>query len=155
MRRSEQLPVTVALVGCSKRKATSEKGIQAKDLYTGRLCRLGYNHAMERGWDVQFLSALHGVVDPYYSIPPYDYSMINIPRSQRWKWGVMIVNQLLELYPMQHLDIVFFAGQDYVKPVIDEAEEQDAYWGYKEPLKGLDLFARMRWFKANSTSSLS
>lgn len=151
MKRSEY-PITVALVGCSKKKASTESGLPAKDLYKGRLCQLGYDHAIEMEWDVHFLSALHGVVSPYQSIPPYDYSMVNIPLSKRGEWGHRVVGQLLDLYPMFHLNIVFFSGRDYIDPVIQEGESQEAYWTYQQPLKGLDLFARMRWFKAHSTN---
>lgn len=153
MKRAE-CPVTLALVGCSKRKAKTpgEPYMPAKDLYIGRLCRMGYEHAMARGWDVLFLSALHGIVDPFTHLPPYDYSMINIPQSQRMQWGIGVVGELMELYPMLHLDIVFFAGKSYVDPIIDAGSIQDGYWAYENPLKGLDIFARMRWFKAHSTN---
>jgi hypothetical protein len=114
---------------------------------------MGYNHAMSQGWDVLFLSALHGIVEPYAPLPPYDYSMINIPQSKRLEWGMGIVGDLVDLYPMLHLDIVFFAGQDYVDPVIEAGGVQDGYWAYETPLKGLDLFARMRWFKAHSPNA--
>jgi len=149
VKRSE-CPITVALVGCSKRKAVTEKSLPAKDLYTGSLCRMGYRYAMDMGWDVLFLSALHGVVEPADPIPPYDYSMANIPKSNHFEWGTHVVNTLLDIYPLLHLDIVFLTGKNYSKPVMEAAEQEEGHWTLRSPLEGLDLFGRMRWFKAHS-----
>jgi len=138
--------LVVALVGCGKLKA-DKPGLRAKDLYRGLPFRLAFKHAKATADDVHILSALHGLVDPYAMLAPYDFSMVQIPPSQHVVWGKRILNDLKAAYPMRRLRIVFYAGQQYVRPIMRAITDEDRYWTFEDPLKGLDLFERIRWFK--------
>lgn len=140
--------ITVALVGCSKQKANHAGGLPASDLYAGRLAQAGLAYARSMGWDVHFLSALHGILPPHARIAPYDLCIQRLLPSERKEWGNRVVGELLASYPLQPLDIIFLAGNAYVEPVLEAIPSQVAYWTYDEPLKGMDLFERLRWFKA-------
>jgi hypothetical protein len=144
-----QAPLMVALVGCSSQKKKNEGGLPARELYTGRLSQMGYRYAMQRGWDVHFLSALHGVVPPHQRLAPYDCSMAQLLTSERMAWGNQVVGELLSFYPLVPLTLIFLAGMSYIRPVLEAIPSQVGYWTYKMPLEGLDLFGRLRWFKAN------
>jgi hypothetical protein len=138
----------VALVGCGKLKA-KEQGLAAKDLYTGVPFRLAYSHAKATADDVHILSALHGLVNPFAMLAPYDFSMVQMPPSMHIEWGRRVLGDLKAAYPMRRLKIVFYAGTQYIRPIMRAVTDEARYWTFHDPLKGLDLFERIRWFKAN------
>ncbi len=138
--------VTVALVGCGKLKA-ARTDLRAKDLYVGVPFRMAFRHACATADDVHILSALHGLVDPYAMLAPYDFSMVQIPPSKHLAWGRNILNSLKAEYPMRRLKIVFYAGQQYIRPIMRSIVDEDRYWTFENPLEGKDLFQRIGWFK--------
>lgn len=144
-----ETPLVVALVGCSRQKKGHAGGVPAKDLYAGRLAQMGYQYAIGQGWDVHFVSALHGVVPPHQMLAPYDCSMAQLLPTERAEWGRQVVGELLAFYPLTRLVIVFLAGMSYIRPILEAIPDQLGYWSYEMPLKGLDLFGRFRWFKAH------
>lgn len=149
------LPLDVALVGCSSKKRFAPEPVSARELYVGRLARLGYQHAVDRGWDVHFLSALHHVVEPHQIVEPYDFSMARLNRRERIDWGRRVVGELVGLYVLARVRLILFAGETYVQPIVlamNEARELD-YWTLETPLRGLDLFGRFRWFRAHAESA--
>jgi hypothetical protein len=138
---------TVALVGCGKMKAVTESGVPARDLYIGNPFRMSFRHARETSDDVHILSALHGLVDPSKLLAPYDYSMAQMFISDQRRWGVRILTELKAEYPLTPLRIIFYAGQHYVRPIMEAVTVELDYWSFENPLKGMDLFERLRWFK--------
>lgn len=139
--------ITVALVGCGKLKAKETR--LAKELYIGLPFRLAMRHALETADDVHILSAMHGLLDPYSQVVPYDYSMAELPPEKHIWWGRRVLWDLRTAYPMRRLKIVFYAGQQYIRPIMRAVTAEANYWTFEDPLKGLDLFQRIRWFKEN------
>jgi hypothetical protein len=138
----------VALVGCGKLKAEGQS-IPARLLYRGVPFRLAMAHAENTADDVHILSALHGLVAPDQMLAPYDFSMVQIRPSEHINWGRKILRDLLAAYPMRRLHIVFYAGMQYIRPINQAITDEHRYWTFENPLEGLDLFERIRWFKAN------
>jgi hypothetical protein len=138
----------VALVGCSSLKQkTGGVEVMAKDLYRGRLCRMGYKYAVSMGWEVHFLSALHGLVQPCDLIAPYNFSIAHLRYSEHAIWGQHVVTALLALYPLTRLHLRFFVGRAYIRPILQSLSSHAGYWTWEEPLDGLDLFERFKWFE--------
>lgn len=138
--------LTVALVSCGKMKAECTD-LPACELYKGLPFRLAYKHAVETADDVHILSALHGLVPPHRRLAPYDWSLMMMAPSQHIVWGRKILDDLLVAYPMRRLNIVFYAGELYIRPIMRAIHDEDRYWTFDNPLRGMDLFQRIRWFK--------
>ena len=149
MLHTDVTPLTVALVGCGKKK----RGIRckAKDMYVGTLFRLAYTHAERTADDVHILSALHGLLPPFTEIESYQLSINEMLHHEKQDWANGVVSDLFMFYPLTRLRLVFYAGQAYIRPILEAAHEQLSYWEIVDPLKGLDLFERIRWFKAQSS----
>lgn len=143
----DRLPLHVALVGCSSHKRWSYGALPAKDLYTGRFFKQGFRYAQDTADDVLILSGLHGLVEPHRVIEPYDFHLALQLPDYKSSWGGRVVGQLLGAYPLVHLVITFYAGREYVDPVVATAREENVPWEFETPLKGLDLFQRIQWFK--------
>ena len=142
----------MALVGCGKKKAVTEAGLPAHELYIGNPFRMAFSHARRTVDDVHILSALHGLVDPFQLLAPYDMGMTQMLMSEQREWGRQIVLSLRAAYPLTPLRIIFYAGAHYVRPVAAALESEKDYWTYEDPLKGMNLFQRLAWFKAQKTS---
>lgn len=147
------VPLTVALVGCSKQKRASSAGLPAQELYAGRLFRMAFEYAKNTADDVHILSALHGLVAPHQILVPYDLSIMELLLHEQDDWGIKIVDTLFFAYPLTPLRLIFYAGYQYIRPVLKAAQNQEAYWSWETPLEGLDLFARIRWFKEHRENS--
>ena len=145
-------PHQVALVGCGKRKAPTEAGLPAHQLYIGNPFRMGFKYASRTADDVHILSALHGLVDPFRLLAPYDMMMTQMTITEQAEWGHNVVAALKAAYPLTPINIVFYAGSMYVNPVVAALEPELGYWTYEDPLKGRDLFQRIRWFKSQESS---
>jgi hypothetical protein len=142
---------TVALVGCGKlKKPQTWPPEAARDLYIGSLFKLSFRHAQAAADDVHILSALHGLVDPSTRLEPYDYSMAQMFVSAQRAWGVRVLTELKAAYPLTPLRIIFYAGQHYIRPIMEAVTVETSYWTFKNPLEGMDLFERLRWLKQQS-----
>lgn len=142
----------VALVSCGKAK--SSRPAKAQDLYTGLPFRLAMRHARATADDVHILSALHGMVAPSRVLEPYDFSMVQLPPSKHLEWGYQVLQDLKVSYPMQRLRVVFYAGQQYIRPIMAAITDELSYWTFHNPLAGQDLFDRIRWFKKYAPSDV-
>jgi len=145
--RSRPEPLSVALVGCGKRKSDIQANQPAKELYTGTLFRLSIRHALATASEVHILSALHGLIFPDDRIAPYDLCMTQVPISKQSEWGRNVVAGLKEIYLLTPIHLVFYAGQQYIRPILAHLEAEQGYWTWENPLEGLDLFERVTWFK--------
>jgi len=148
MLETDVTPLTVALVGCGKKKRATR--CKARDMYTGTLFRLAFDHAERTADDVHILSALHGLLPPFTEIESYQLSINEMLIHEQRDWANGVVSDLFMFYPLTHLRLVFYAGQAYIRPVLEAARDQLSYWEVVDPLKGLGLFERIRWFKAQS-----
>jgi hypothetical protein len=138
-------PIDVALIGCGKSKRMERS--RASELYTGRLFRAAYAHALTVADDVYILSALHGLLSPHEEVDPYDFSMTKMLPHHRSEWGEKVVSILLMQYPMTKLSIVFLAGRQYVDPVFKAALTEGVAWNMADPLVGMDLWERIAYLK--------
>lgn len=146
---ADTLPIVVALVGCGKKKRLVSGKVQAKNLYTGVPFQLALSHAYRTADDVHIVSAYHGLIAPYEEIETYDLCMVQLPKSAQEEWGHNIVATLQELYLLTPLHIVFYAGMQYIRPILHAIGPELGYWTYENPLEGMDLFARIKWFKSH------
>lgn len=78
---------------------------------------------------------------------PYDKSIIKLTTAERITWGERIINSLIALFPTMNVNFHILAGTGYSVPVINAAEREGFLWTFEEPLKGLMLGQRLRWFK--------
>ena len=144
------LPRSVGLVGCGKRKRITEGGVPARYLYIGNLFSMSISLALATADDVHILSALHGLVEPSRKLAPYDMSMTQLVASERRDWGRRVVASLKAAYPLTPIRIVFYAGGSYTRPIVEALNAEASYWSYEDPMKGLDLFQRLAWLKAEA-----
>ena len=106
----------IILVGCVKKKLSSDRVIPAKDLYISRLyeCRRAY--AKRYGCPWYILSAKYGLLDPDTKIEWYDLAMEDLSAKERKRWSCRVLNALTTKVPvLQGKIIEFHAGKKYVE----------------------------------------
>lgn len=141
------IPVAVeriAFISCGKTKL--DHAAPARDLYTGNLFTAARNYvdgnpAFDR-WFI--LSALHGVVHPDTVLEPYDARIPGRVSEARY-WGTRALTSPLLPAERTMTEITSFAGNDYNGPLY-EAIRQIKPWHLHEPLAGLQVGERLRWF---------
>lgn len=132
----------VALIGCSKVKATTT--CAAREMYRSALFRAALRWALLHADQVLVLSAKHGVLGLDDVIEPYDETL---PRYQagRLAWGARVAAELDRRLPDLDTELAVLAGELYADPIW--FEDRDVYWS--EPLRGLAIGERLAWLKAN------
>lgn len=138
-------PITIALVGCGKSKRAS--AAPAKDLYIGPLFRAARAYAEECD-EWRIISARNGFCDPNAVIEPYD---VRLKPKDAQQWGQAVANCIVsEFTDCGPYEIVLLAGRDYAAPITNAMRDGDRWRcncvGVREPLVGLGLGARLRWF---------
>ena len=134
-------PVRVALVSCAKSKRSGAH--PARDLYISTLFRLAIRVADASSDAVWILSAKHGAMPADRTIESYDQ---RLPGDQKslYLWGVNARNTLTCSYA--HVaDLTFYAGADYVAPILAAGLPEG--WRHDQPLEGLGLGARLARLK--------
>lgn len=116
-------------------------------MYTGQLFKLAYAHALRNADDVHIISALHGLLSPFDEIDYYDLTLNKMLLSEQRAWADGVVDDLFMSYPLTRLRLVFYAGQAYIRPILEAAYQQSGYWDMENPMEGLDLFQRLRWLR--------
>lgn len=142
----------VALLGCSKTKATQTCG--AQHMYRSQLFRASLRYALATcdRWFV--LSAKHGLLAPNAIIEPYDETLASLSPEQRAAWGARVARQLDEALPYPahaETELVVLAGRLYADSIWWEDQGDGArefYWD--EPMAGLEIGERLAWLKANT-----
>jgi hypothetical protein len=104
----------LVLIACGKEKAAERR--PAVDLYSGPLyrARLALARALYHA-DPLILSALHGVVDPWEPLEPYDVEIGDLTRAAAATWGGEVCAEVQRRAEPGEL-VVVFAGADYLKP---------------------------------------
>jgi hypothetical protein len=144
----------IALVACGASKLPRRAA--AKDLYTGPLFRTAsaYAEACCDHWYV--LSARHGLVEPETELEPYDQSLSDMPCSERDRWGIALVRQLISRWgAIANVRWVILAGKPYVNAIRPELiaianghRRIAAAWLLPElPLVHLAIGMQMQWLK--------
>lgn len=78
--------MTLILIACSFSKAVVKNGAPARELYTGKLTRLGLELAASRQWKPLILSAKYGFVDADEYLETYDQKLAR-PYAGPWPEG--------------------------------------------------------------------
>ncbi len=157
------------LVGCGATKR--EDACEARDLYTGPLFTASRRYAEASGLPWLILSAKHGIIRPDRVIAPYDMTAAQrlkarkhpTLRARAWAWDDWLfpaVRCPLLTMPGEwdgELVIELHAGNDYARLLRFALE-----WGMapdwcssvtiEEPLQGLQIGERLRWYKEHRPS---
>lgn len=131
----------IILVACGKAKAPEAR--PARDLYVGNLFRAARRFAEGADAPWFILSGKHGLVAPEDVLAPYDERIPGAAVSMR-RWGEGVVAQLQARFPGQSLELVILAGIMYALPLREHALTG---WTVGEPLRGLEVGERLRWFR--------
>jgi len=97
---------------------------------------------------VLIVSAFHGVIAPNAVIGPYDRTLRQLGKSDRERWGVRTIGQLLPSFEVRP-QLVILAGALYA-----DALAHGAHWHNlprpEEPLRGIaGCGPRIAWLQAN------
>jgi len=132
-----------ALIPCTILKAG--RPCPARELYwASPLFRGAWLVAESRGYQPLILSAKHGVVWPQQVLEPYDETLAGRPRYDRYAWAMRVLHRLTEIVSPQHDSVVSFLGQTYAEFLVPAM--RDLGWRVEEPLRGLRVGERLRWF---------
>lgn len=134
-------PVSVALVGCGKRKR--DVRCAASEMYVGNLFQAAFAHARATADEVWILSAQHDVLSPEAVIDPYDATLQGRRKRERWAWGSRVGHWLLEHYAGLDVQAHLYAGELYAAPV---SSVLSRWWEVWLPLEGLEVGERLAWF---------
>jgi hypothetical protein len=127
----------IGLIACTKSKlnrpAPARELYSASDLFSKAAA---YCDAYLDGWFV--LSAKYGLVEPDRIIAPYDMTLKTMPSPERRLWGTQVAQQLRQL---GEVALEAHAGAAYVRPLLEAGVVLE------EPLRGLAIGKRKRWYK--------
>jgi len=128
--------------------------MKAKDLYKSALFKSSLAYACKLNPDKIFiLSALHHLLDLDKEIEPYNVTLSNVPKdkrklglkilstSEKKEWGKKVIKQLAEKSDLKNDNFIILAGQEYIKPIIDNISR------FTNPLKGLRQGERVKFLK--------
>lgn len=133
----------IIVIGCVSQKRST--ATPAKDLYTSGLFAGRRRYAERNGAPWVIASALHGVVEPDEVIEPYDVSLKELPPAQKWKWGRIVAEQLVERFGnLSGKVIEIHAGAAYCEGLVPTLREQGAH--PSRPLMGLKIGEQLRWY---------
>jgi hypothetical protein len=81
--------LTIALIGCSKRKNEAQHGyLPASELYSGDLFSKRVKHVQSRGVPWYILSAKSGLLKPTTPIRTYDKVVTILTELERAEWHI-------------------------------------------------------------------
>lgn len=141
-------PRRLALIGCGAAKAAAPA--VPRDLYTGPLFRDALAWAETQGFDrVLVLSAKHGVLcldcEP---IQPYDTRLEDLLPDEKYRLAHHAREAIKLCGNYRRGELTILAGADYAELVRPLALDG---WTLHEPLRGLGIFERRRWFAEQRT----
>lgn len=116
--------LTIALIGCSKRKHAIRGYTRARDLYDSDLFTKRVKHVEDRKIPWYILSAKSGLLKPTTLVRTYDQVLMQMPEIEVAEWHVGVVNQVFtELYydfkspNLEDVTIELHAGKYYCEPL--------------------------------------
>lgn len=124
------------LIGCSKAKRTY--ACPAERLYLGDLFRKASALADAIGGSWFILSAKHGLVDPRWTLEPYDLALADLSAAERAAWGERVRAQLAGR-GLSALRLTVLAGRAYR----DALGLPDA--AVEAPMAGLGIGQQKAW----------
>ncbi len=136
---------TLYLVGCGKAKL--DRPAPARELYTGSLFRAARAYVEALGAPWQVLSARYGLVRPDAVVTPYEQKLWR-RKDDLSAWALTAASGIIYTSGGYKVRPVFLCGADYADPIVAFLERWDV--PTEQPLRGLELGARLAWFKARS-----
>ena len=133
---------TIALISCSKKKATHSA--PAFQLYSSPLFRLSLAYATQQADDIFILSALHGLVSKDTILNPYNTTLTDLTTEEQKEWAERVHTQLAKQFDLQTTTFLILAGAQYEKHLIPLLPH------IIRPLRGLPLGKRLSFLKAAS-----
>lgn len=116
--------ITIALIGCAKRKHVIRDYARARDLYDSDLFRKRVAHVENRNLPWYILSAKSGLLSPTVQIRTYDKVITELSGLEIAEWHVGTANQLFtELYytfdrtELSGITVELHAGKRYCEPL--------------------------------------
>ena len=141
------------LIQCSKSKL--DHRAQAYELYDSDLFKKSLYYAWDHNCkeaietkeyaETLILSALHGVVDPFDRLDPYDVALCDMTKQDRVTWSLRVYHQLKTRFGFALPEkITFLAGVLYREHLEHLVREYD---GVKTevPMKGLGIGQQKHW----------
>ena len=137
---------TVVLVSCGAAKL--DEPAAARDLYTSTLFRKARRYAEAVGDAWYILSARHGLVHPLLVLYPYEHKLA-AAEAPAWGWMAAESVVVREVGRSDRVRVEILAGELYAKPI---RERLRCYRSFDvvEPLAGLQVGERLRWFNQNT-----
>ena len=131
----------VVLISCSKRQTKVPRGARvfAEDLYTAPLfrnCVALARTMVAKDSQIRILSGKHGLLKLTDKIPGPDFTLHDIGKAERDRWGTHVVGQMRKAFGSTAREFVFLAGELYADAISQVPGPFDVDgWRYKEPLR--------------------
>ncbi|MBV6503148.1 MAG: hypothetical protein AKCLJLPJ_01212 [Fimbriimonadales bacterium] len=133
-----------ALVACTKAK--NQGPAPAAAVYSASsLFRKAFAYCRIRGLTTFILSAKYGVLDPTDVIETYDLTLKRMGRADCRAWGERVTEELRKRIPIGS-SIEIHCGREYIRDL--DLTGFEAH----NPLEGLTLGNRLRWYDQNTPS---
>lgn len=100
-----------------------------------------YVERREGKWFI--LSALHGLVEPYRIIAPYEMTLNKTGVADRQRWATRVIEAMDRQMP-DCRQLVVFAGQRYREFLMDYLRQRVPRVAI--PLEGLAIGRQLKWF---------
>ena len=140
---TEFVAADIVLVSCVKTKRP--EAAAAKDLYISALFRKERSYAERSGVPWYILSAEHGLVDPEQWLAPYERYLPDESSTYREAWGVKVVDDLEQIEGLMEGKVIeIHAGAVYLEAIRSRLQSRGAV--IVEPLRGLPMGKRLRWY---------
>ncbi|MGN6107084.1 MAG: DUF6884 domain-containing protein [Kofleriaceae bacterium] len=142
----------IGLVSCSSSKLN--RAAKARDLYTSPLFRASLAYAERHCSRVYVVSALHGLVELYQQLQPYNFQLGERRKTDRKQWASVIAARLIHRHGRE-VPYVILAGALYANPISQELRTHDGYhddgWrgarDIRAPLRGMRIGERLSWLR--------
>jgi hypothetical protein len=142
-------PRELVLVGCGKAKRSVPS--PASDLYTGTLFRAALAYAHARFGEIAIVSARYGLVVPWRTLEPYDFTITKLDALAQDAWAKDVVEHLSVLAGFSlPYRVTLLMGEAYAAPLRANLARDERCIEVREPLRGLPLGARLRWLTKES-----
>ena len=130
----------IVLIACCSKKLASESIV--KDLYISTLFKYSYLYAKQIKPDYIFvLSAKYGLLKMDDVIKPYNETLNKKSKSEKEEWANKVILQLKEYVNLDKDQVIFLAGLNYRKFLIDNIKRFDI------PMIGLSIGKQLQYLR--------
>lgn len=144
----------VYLLGCGKQKRRAGWVGPAEDLYTGALFLKKKSFANLVGAEWWIISAQYGLLDRSTVVEPYDKTISDLSRCDRFLWALGIARgflfktcrkQATWIDDPENIVVHLHMGRDYADPV-EIALRTAGFSNVLRPVEGLGQGQQMQWY---------